>query len=56
MKYKYENEFKKEITISKLDLMIRIKNHILYSPDRYHVIKHIALGIQHYRRKRMGKL
>lgn len=56
MKYKYENEFKKEITLSKLDLMIRIKNHILYSPDRYHVIKHIALGIQHYRSKRMGKL
>lgn len=56
MESKYKRGFPREISASKKDLLIRIKNNLLYGKQRIRVIKFILKGIIDFKRKRMGKL
>jgi len=55
MRSKYQKDFPVEITELKEDLLNRIKNNFLYSPERFSVIKNVLSGIIDYKRKKMGK-
>jgi len=55
MRSKYQKDFPVEITELKEDLLNRIKNNFLYSPERFSLIKNVLLGIIDYKRNKMGK-
>lgn len=56
IKSRYGKLFKKDISESRKDLIVRIKNNLLYGENKTEVIKYIIKGILHYRKKQMGKL
>ena len=56
MRSKYSSQFPEHIRHMKKDLINRIKNNILYNPNRFQVIQNLIRGILHYLQKRMGKL
>lgn len=53
---KYKNLFPPEIESRKTILLNRLKNNILYSRQRFKVVKYILKAVEDYRKKRMGKL
>ena len=55
MRSKYAGLFPNEIRHMKNDLLYRLKNNLLYNPDRFRVISYFARGITDYYRKKMGK-
>jgi len=55
MRSKYQKDFPAEISELKKDLLNRIKNNFLYSPERFSVIKNVLSGIIDYKRNKMGK-
>ena len=56
IKSKYKENFPNEISLSKKDLFIRIKNNLLYGKERMAVITYILKGIIDFKRKKMGKI
>lgn len=56
MKLKYKESFPNEISLSKKDLFIRIKNNLLYGKERMAVITYILKGVIDFKRKKMGKI
>ena len=56
VKARYGKFFRNEIAMSEKDLLVRIKNNLLYGKERLQVLKYLALGLMHYKQKRMGKL
>ncbi|MBA4138969.1 MAG: glycosyltransferase [Segetibacter sp.] len=55
IKRKYKKDFKAEVSLIKKDLLIRIKNNLLYGKERIKVIKYILRGIIDFKRNKMGK-
>jgi rhamnosyltransferase len=53
---KYKRTFSDELKARKNILLNRVKNNILYNPQRLKVFKYILKGVGDYIKKRMGKL
>lgn len=53
---KYTKNFREEVSKTKKDLLIRLKNNLLYGKERVAVIKYFLKGIIDFKRKKMGKL
>jgi len=53
---KYKKIFRREISITRKDLFIRLKNNLLYGKQRAAVIKYFLKGIIDFKRGKMGKL
>lgn len=56
LRNKYGESFKTDIEFKKNALLNRLKNNILYTKERWMVIKYIFRGWKDYRKKRMGKI
>jgi len=56
IRLKYKKTFAAEISATKKDLFIRIKNNLLYGKEKTAVIKYILKGIIDFKRKKMGKI
>src|SRR5205085_611567 len=52
----YKKKFRSEMKARKRDILVRIKNHLLYGPKKLSSLKHIVLGYIHYKKNRFGKL
>lgn len=52
----YKKRFPREIKLKKKDLLVRIKNHLLYGDAKFKLARYILKGYLHYRTKRFGKL
>lgn len=52
---KYENQFREQLQIHKKDLINRIKNKLLYHPDRYKTLQYLFKACNDYRNGKMGK-
>ncbi len=52
----YKNDFKNELAILKKDLLNRIKNKLLYTPNRISTIKLLLKAKSDFKKNRMGKL
>lgn len=55
IKSKYRKVFNTEILAIKKDLLIRIKNNLLYNEKRLSVLKYLLKGVIDFNRKKMGK-
>lgn len=53
---KYKKVFPQEIRLKRKDLLVRIKNNLLYGSKKISSLKYIVLGFIHYKRNRFGKL
>ena len=52
----YKSLFPEEIKLKRKDLLVRIKNNLLYGPKKLSSLKYIIRGFIHYKRNRFGKL
>lgn len=52
---KYKKHFAAQMAIYKKDLMTRIKNKLLYAPNRLKTLQYLFKAYQDYRNNRMGK-
>jgi rhamnosyltransferase len=52
---KYKQQFRKELSILKTDLLNRIKNKLLYNANRYTTFKYLVKAVKDYRKNNMGK-
>jgi rhamnosyltransferase len=55
MRSRYKKVFPAEMAHIKKDLLNRLKNNFLYSPERMSVVANFSLGVLDYIRKKMGK-
>lgn len=53
---KYSKNFRGEVSKTKKDLFIRLKNNLLYGKEKMAVIKYFLMGIIDFKRKKMGKI
>ncbi|HEX5153353.1 MAG TPA: glycosyltransferase family 2 protein [Parafilimonas sp.] len=53
---KYKDHFAQQLSISKKDILNRIKNKLFYDSDRIQTIRYLLKAFNDYRNNRMGKL
>lgn len=53
---KYKQDFPAKAAAYKKELIIKIKNSLLYGKDRSSALKYVFTGLRHYRKQRFGKL
>jgi rhamnosyltransferase len=56
LRKKYKGSFEKEFGSVKKNLMVMIKNNMLYNQERRKVISYLAKAVNDYRKGRMGKI
>jgi rhamnosyltransferase len=52
----FKRQFPGEIKLKKKDLLVRIKNHLLYGHAKFRLARYMLKGYIHYKTKRFGKL
>ena len=52
---KYKQQFRKELSVLKTDLLNRIKNKLLYNSNRYTTFRYLVKAVKDYRKNNMGK-
>ncbi len=52
---KYKNLFSEQLQIHRKDLINRVKNKLLYHPNRYKTFQYLLKAFRDYKRNRMGK-
>ena len=55
MSEKYKNVFPIAIKKTNRDVIVRIKNNLLYGSEKWSTIKFLVLGILHFKKNRFGK-
>ena len=55
MSEQYKNVFPIAIRKTNRDVLVRIKNNLLYGSERWSTIKFLVLGILHFKKRRFGK-
>ena len=55
MSEKYKNVFPIAIKKTNRDVIVRIKNNLLYGSEKWSTIKFLLLGILHFKKRRFGK-
>ncbi len=53
---KYGKKFPEDMQVRKRDILVRIKNSILYSPHKTRSLRYVILGLYHFGKNRFGKL
>ena len=51
----FKKAFPKEMGLKRKDLLVRIKNNLLYGKNKISILRHIMLGYIDYKRNRLGK-
>jgi rhamnosyltransferase len=56
IKSRYQKSFPDQISLTKKDVLIRIKNNLFYNSKKFEIVKFIFWGIIDFKSKKMGKL
>lgn len=51
----YKNDFPEEMKIKRKDVLVRIKNNLLYGPNKIKVLKYVVRGYFDFKRDKLGK-
>jgi rhamnosyltransferase len=55
LKKKYHNQFIKELSAHKTDLLNRIKNKLLYQNNHIKTLQYLFIALRDYKKNKMGK-
>jgi len=56
LKSKYQHDFKADMKVQRKDLVIRIKNNLLYDNKRFSLLRYIYKAVSDYKKNKMGKI